>query len=131
MISFGSAPSSSSALAASVRPARMANRNGVKPPFERTFTSAPASTRARTTSVLFSAAAHISALWPRSGSFALTSAPRASRARTAATRPVRAAVISAVSPSGSVVFTSAPEASRRSMMAALPLIAAAMIGVTP
>ena len=36
--------------------------------------------------------------------------------------PVRAAVISAVSPSGSAVFGSAPAVSSRSMMAALPLM---------
>ena len=44
---------------------------------------------------------------------------------------MRAAVISAVSPSGSAVFGSAPAASSRSIIVALPVMEAAMIGVTP
>ncbi len=53
----------------------------------------------------------------------VTSAPRASSALTAAALPVRAAVISAVSPSGSAALASAPAASSRSIIAALPLVA--------
>jgi hypothetical protein len=45
--------------------------------------------------------------------------------------PVRAAVISAVSPSGSGVFASAPASSNSSIIAALPLTAAEYSGVTP
>ena len=51
-----------------------------------------------------SAAAHINAVCPRQLSFALTSAPCASSVFTAAGTPVRAAVISAVSPSDCAAF---------------------------
>ncbi len=93
--------------------------------------SAPASMSAFAASALFSAAAHIRAVCPFQPSFALTVAPCASSALIAGTLPVRAAVISAVSPSGSAVLGSAPAASSFSMTAALPLTHARYSGVTP
>ena len=45
--------------------------------------------------------------------------------------PVRAAVISAVSPPASTALGSAPASSRRRIMSALPLTAARYSGVTP
>ena len=82
-------------------------------------------------SALFSAAAHIRAVCPFHPSLAFTVAPWASSALMAGTLPVRAAVISAVSPSGKAVFGSAPAASSFSMTAALPLTQARYNGVTP
>ena len=73
--------------------------------------SAPASMSAFAAPALFSAAAHIRAVCPFQPSFAFTLAPWASSTLTAGTLPVRAAVISAVSPSGNAVFASAPAAS--------------------
>ena len=85
--------------------------------------SAPALSRASTTSTCPSAAAHISAVCPLC-SRALTSAPRASSASTGPSRPVRDAVISAVSPPGSALFGSAPASSSNSTIAVLPLVQA-------
>ena len=59
--------------------------------------SAPAASNALTTARCPSAAAHIIAVWP-SGSFASLPAPRANSTFTTATLPVRAAVMSGVSP---------------------------------
>ena len=78
-----------------------------------------------------SAAAHISAVCPRQLSFALTSAPCASSVLTAAGMPVRAAVMSAVSPSDCVAFGFAPAFSSSSRTAALPFVAASDSGGTP
>ena len=78
------------------------------PPFDRALTSAPASTSTRTTPAWFSAAAHISAVCPFHPSAALTLAPCASSCFTVSRLPVRAAAISAVSPSGSATLASAP-----------------------
>ena len=50
---------------------------------------------------------------------------------TASMFPVRAAVMSAVSPPGVAVFTSAPALSSLRRIAAFPLVAATCIGVTP
>jgi hypothetical protein len=86
---------------------------------------------ARTAAAWFSAAAHIKAVCPRQFSFAFTFAPWASSALTASGLPVRAAVISAVSPSGNREFGSAPALSNASIMAAFPLVLATMSGVTP
>ena len=93
--------------------------------------SAPASINAFAAPALFSAAAHIRAVCPFQPSFAFTLAPWASSALTAGTLPVRAAVISAVSPSGNAVFASAPAASSFSITAASPLTHARYNGVTP
>ena len=80
---------------------------------------------------LFSAAAHINAVWPRELSRAFTSALASINAFSTATSPVRAAVMSTVSPPGSAVFGSAPPRRSRSMIRALPLVAASESGVTP
>ena len=153
--SFTSAPTSSRARTASIRPSCTANSSAVNegpdraprvsptsventPPASaaagspvRAATWAPFATRVRTASALFSAAAHISAVWPRAASDAFGSAPAASNAWMTSTRPVRAAVISTVSPSASRRFGSAPAASSRVTMAALPFSAARVIGATP
>ena len=73
----------------------------------------------------------MSAVCPRQLSFALTSAPCASSVFTAAGMPVRAAVMSAVSPSDCVAFGLAPAFSSSSSIAALPLVAASESGGTP
>ena len=79
----------------------------------------------------FSVTAHISAVCACTVSFALTLAPRSSSRVAASALPVRAAVISAVSPPGVAVFGSAPASSSARIIAALPLVAARPIGVTP
>ena len=62
----------------------------------------------------------------------VTFAPASTSTRSASALPVRAAVISAVSPAGvSGSFASAPAFSSRSIIDALPLIAASCSGVTP
>ncbi len=73
----------------------------------------------------------MSAVCPRRGSFACRSAPRVSSTRTASTLPVRAAVISMVSPPGNEAFASAPASRNFVMMAALPFWQAIDSGVTP
>ena len=73
----------------------------------------------------------MSAVWPRRSSFASATAPRASSAFTTSTDPVRAAVMSGVSPPGSAPFGSAPAFKSRSTMAALPFVHAIESGVTP
>ena len=73
----------------------------------------------------------MSAVCPRRGSFACRSAPRVRSTRTASTLPVRAAVISIVSPPGSDAFASAPASRNFVMMAALPFSQAIDSGVTP
>ena len=78
-----------------------------------------------------SAAAHISAVCPRQVSTASTEAPASSSALAAATFPVRAHVISAVSPSSPVVLALTPAFSSRSTASALPFSQAREIGVTP
>jgi hypothetical protein len=80
---------------------------------------------------LLAAAAHISAVCPFQRSLTLGSAPRTSSAFTTAALPVRAAVMSAVSPSGIEVFGSAPAASSFSTMGALPFTHASHSGVAP
>ena len=67
-------------------------------------------------SALFSVAAHISAVCPRHPSRASTPAPCARRALTVSGSPVRAAIISGVSPPGVAPFTSAPAAISRCAM---------------
>src|SRR5207247_1343915 len=64
-------------------------------------------------------------------SFAFTSAPRASSAFTAPGFPVRAAVMSTVSPPRNFVFGSAPAARSNSTMAGFPFWHASESGVTP
>ena len=76
--SFMSAPASSSACTAAIRPSRAANNSAVNPPFERALDVGAARDERSTTSAWPSAAAHISAVCPRQPSFAFTSAPRAS-----------------------------------------------------
>ena len=93
--------------------------------------SAPPASSTGITAALPSAAAHISAVWLRVRSLALGSAPFASRAFTTSGRPVRAAVISTVSPLGRAAFGSAPAASRRITTSTLPLVLANDSGVTP
>ena len=93
--------------------------------------SAPASISNRTTSALFSAAAHISAVWPRQLSIALTAAPRASSALTTLVLPVRAAVIRMVSPAGMSALASAPASRSASTTSGLPLAQANDSGVIP
>ena len=83
------------------------------------------------TSALPSCAAHISAVCCFHFSTAFTVAPRASSSRTAAALPVRAAVMSGVSPSAKATFGSAPAFNSSSIIAALPFTAAEYIGVTP
>ena len=68
------------------------------------LTSAPRATSSLTMSGWFSVTAHINAVCARTVSFAFTLAPRSSSSVTASTLPVRAAVISAVSPPGVAVF---------------------------
>ena len=101
----------------------------MKPPSERAPTSAPPSSNAPAAARWFSAAAHISAVWPRQPSRRFGSAPRSRSTRTASARPVRAVVISAVSPSGVAQFGSAPASSRSAMNAALPFSHATPSGV--
>ena len=72
---------------------------GRLPPVDLAVTLAPASSSTAAASVLPSAAAHISAVWPRYGSTASTLAPRCISSRTASGRPESAAVISIVCPS--------------------------------
>src|SRR5438034_2135804 len=71
------------------------------------------------------------AVWPRNCSLASTLAPWATSSLTGSALPVRAAVISAVSPSGDIVLGSAPACSSFSIIAALPFVQAASSGVTP
>jgi hypothetical protein len=73
----------------------------------------------------------MSAVWPSDGSFAFTSAPWTSRACTAPGLPVRAAVISAVSPDERAAFGFAPAFNSLSIMAALPFSLASSSGVIP
>lgn len=73
----------------------------------------------------------MSADWPFQRSFASTSAPWASSTRIASTLPMRAAVMSGVSPSGEAALTSAPAFSSVSIIAAFPLVQANASGVTP
>src|SRR5439155_25745313 len=83
-------------------------RSGVYPAAERACTFAPWSISNFTISECFSAAAHMSAIWPRVRSFALTSAPCAISSETTSGLPVRAAIISGVSPVGNEAFGFAP-----------------------
>ena len=94
----------------------------------RLLTSAPASISTFTASAWFSAAAHISAVWPAVGSTVSTVAPLASSIFTASALPVLAAVISTVSPSGMAVLASAPALRSAAIMAASPLVAARLSG---
>ena len=73
----------------------------------------------------------MSAVSPRRDSLAWTFAPFATRTFIAPTLPVRAAVMSTVSPLGSAAFASAPARSSVSMSAASPFTAARLRGVTP
>ena len=98
---------------------------------ERASTSAPAASSRATASALFSAAAHISAVWPRQLSVASIVAPAARSWSSTATRPVRAATIRTVSPAGVAVFGSAPAASSAPTTAGSPLSAASASGVMP
>ena len=110
-ISLMLAPEDASTFTQSTHPARAASSRAVKPPggshlsrgsavrcrsqvttVERTLTSAPASTSTRTIAACPCAAAHISGVWPRQLSPALTFAPRASSAFAASTLPVCAQV---------------------------------------
>ena len=68
---------------------------------------------------------------PKPWTLLSTEAPCESSARTGPSRPVRAAVISAVSPPGSTVSGSAPAPSRSSTIAPLPLVHASDMAVTP
>ena len=100
--------------------------------FDTIFMFAPASNRILTTSGWRSAAAHIRAVCPRTGSTASTCAPRSRRNRTTSACPDRAAIISGVSPlSERAALTSAPAATSASTTAALPCSQAARRGVTP
>ena len=98
-------------------PARTANINGEKPvgvAYAKALAelrdglsvfalmSAPCSASAWIAAALLLAAAHIRAVWPRVVSRRFGSAPCANRVRTVSGSPVRAAVISSVSPPGSV-----------------------------
>ena len=74
--------------------------------------------------------AHIRAVCPRPASFAFTSAPCSSSSLTPSRLPVRAVVISAVSPPGSAVFASAPALSSRPIIPAFPFMQASDSGVT-
>ena len=93
--------------------------------------SAPPSISTRAVSRCRSAIAHISAVCPFFASCAFAFAPRASSAFTAAALPVRAAVMSAVSPDGRAASGSAPVSSSIRTMGALPLMQASESGVTP
>ena len=73
----------------------------------------------------------MSAVWPCEGSAAPGSALRARRAVTASTEPVRAQVMTGVSPVPRARFGSAPAASSRATVAAAPLSHARASGVTP
>ena len=112
-------------------PWRTANSSGVQPFSERELTSAPYDSIVGISRECPSAAAHMSAVCPRHVSAALTSAPRLSSNSTSSCEPVRAAVISAVSPSAAVVFGSAPASSNCSAITALPLMEASEMGRTP
>ena len=98
---------------------------------ERALMSAPARISTRTTSVWPCAAAHIKAFCSRTFSFAFTFAPFSSSTFTASTRPLRAAVINADSPSRSAAFGSAPALIKSPMTVALPFRLARASGVTP
>jgi hypothetical protein len=78
-----------------------------------------------------SAAAHIRAVCPRRSSFASTRAPCDKSAWTAAGAPVRAAVMSGVSPPGKGAFGSAPAFKSSSTIGPLPFVHANESGVTP
>ena len=78
----------------------------------------------------FSAAAHISGVWPRHASAASMSAPRARSARTAATAPVRAQVSNGASPVGASPG-SAPASSSTVTRAGLAFAQASPSGAAP
>ena len=71
------------------------------------------------------------AVWPCHGSAADGSAPWARSSRTAATEPVRAQVMTGVSPAPRARFGSAPAASNRATVAAAAPSHASPSGVTP
>ena len=76
-----------------------------------------------------SAAAHISAVWPRHCSRALTSAPRAMSTDAASTLLERARTINAVWPSALWASTLAPAATSLRSTLLLPITAASDSGV--
>ncbi len=145
-----SAPAFSRTRAQSTHPCRAANRSGVNPPSGihfsrgslvtcrsqfhvtcRAFTSAPCAINSCAISGCDSATAHISAVCCRHCSLELTSAPCASSTLAASTLPVRATVISAVSPSLLAALASAPASSSFAIIGALPFTHARYNGVTP
>ena len=73
----------------------------------------------------------MSAVCPFQLSVALTEAPASISSCSTSPRPVRAAIISGVSPPGLAVSGVAPPASRASTIATLPLVDASASGVTP
>ena len=95
---------------------------------ERALMSAPCSIRNMTASECPSAAAHISAVCPCHDSLALTLAPRSTSAVSAATLPVRAHVISAVSPAGEAALRQSARLQQRLDHRALPVTHAACSG---
>ena len=84
-----------------------------------------------TTAAWFSLAASISAVWPRNCSAALTLAPRSSSAFTASRLPVRAAIISGVSPSPYAASAFGARAQQRRHHRRVADVAASCSGVTP
>src|SRR5215813_1477821 len=129
--SFGSAPLSIISRADAKSPRRAANDKGVNPAFDFAWTSAPAPMRIPTTAGWLSSNAHMSAVCPLFGSFALTSAPRASRDFTASGLPVRAHRINAVSPARNTAFGLAAALNNVSTIAPFALLQASHNGVTP
>ena len=149
-VRFTSAPPSSSSCAHSAQPRRAAYSSGVKPPegraclrgsavtcrsqsftVERALTSAPCCSSSFTMAGCASAAAHISAVWPRQRSRTFTFAPRLSSSFAASTLLVRAMIIRAVMPSSLDDSTSAPAASSLRITSTLPVTAASDSGVEP
>ena len=108
----------------------MASLELVQPALDRSVTVAPSSIKVCTAAGWFSAAAHISAVWPRQPSLAPTSAPWATSSLKTSTLPERAAAINTVSPSGRVVLASAPASSSVLTIGAFPRPHANARGVT-
>ena len=118
--------------AASMRPSRAANSSGVKPLCDLALTSAPAAIeRAHDVGVPLGGGPHQRRLLPRTARRRSRSRRARAAASTTSATPVRAAVISAVSPSGCAVLGSAPALSSSSTSAALPPAQASESGRTP
>ena len=107
------------------------NISGVNPFLVDTWGSAPALSKMRTISGWGSETAHIRAVLCVVLTVAFTSAPAVTSIVTMSALPVRAAVISGVSPLVCDAFTFAPAASNLATISRLAFSAARSSGVTP